>query len=79
MREFEKMLLNNPKSLEAAYGRVRALEALTEEDIERSQVLLLIEAHEELMQNRGMEMDDNQFTVTANTCLGHLKSLGESR
>lgn len=77
MSAFEKLLLNHPKSFDAAYGRARALDALAqEEDHDVPKVLQAIEAHEELLLDRGGDMDDSLFEKVAGICLDRLKFLG---
>lgn len=76
MSAFEKLLLNNPKSVDAAYGRARALDALAEEDHEVSKVLRSIEAQEDLLIEWKNEMDDGLFEEVARICLERLKFLG---
>lgn len=74
---FEELLLNHPTSLEAAYGRARALDGLADAaDHDPALVLRSIDAHEKMVLSRASEMDDKLFESIAMTCLDRMQFLG---
>lgn len=76
LREFEALLLNDPSSFDAEYGRAQALDALAEEDPAVPNVLHSIKAHEKLLLERASEMEEDLFRSVAKTCLDRLQSIG---
>lgn len=74
---FEELLLKNPTSMDAAYGRAQALDMLAEDEHQPAIVLRTIDAHEKMILERASEMDDKMFRSVAKTCLDRLKFLGE--
>ena len=77
LREFEALLLNDPSSFDAEYGRAQALDALAEEDPAVPNVLHSIKAHEKLLLERASEMEEDLFRSVAKTCLDRLQSIGK--
>lgn len=77
MSAFAELLLKDPGSFEAAYGRARALNAIAEEGQDVVKVREAIAAHETLIEEHGMDLDDAVYEQVASTCLERLKFLGK--